>query len=89
MHLQAYQQGAVSVQPMVAFVSFYRGQAKAFETPPVAASEGTSNRLNTAPMRLHFSLEKLTPGEYDCQVTVLNPGGQKAAFWRAPVMVVQ
>ncbi len=32
---------------------------------------------------------KLPPGEYNCQVTVLDPTGQKAAFWSAPVMLVQ
>ena len=26
--------------------------------------------------------------DYICQVTVLNPRGQKAAFWQAPVMIV-
>ena len=29
------------------------------------------------------------PGEYDCQVTVLDPTDRKAAFWRAPVLLVQ
>jgi hypothetical protein len=33
-------------------------------------------------------LDYLSPGEYKCQVTVLDPGGQKAAFWQAPVMLV-
>ena len=33
--LQAYEHGAASTQPLVAFVSFYRGQTKAFETPPM------------------------------------------------------
>ena len=27
-------------------------------------------------------------GRYDCQVTVLDPSGQKVAFWRAPIVVV-
>jgi len=88
-YLQAYQQGAESAQPVVAFVTFYRGQTKAFETPPVMAVEALSNRLNTVPLKFRFPLDKLPPGEYNCQVTVLNPSGQKAAFWQAPVMLVQ
>ena len=87
-YLQAYQQGAESVQPIVAFVTFYRGQTKAFETPPVAATEGLNNRLKTVPIKFRFVLDSLPPGEYICQVTVLDPSGQKAAFWRAPVMLV-
>jgi hypothetical protein len=28
------------------------------------------------------------PGEYNYQVTVLNPTTQKAAFWQAPVVLI-
>ncbi len=88
-YLQAYQQGVDKALPMVAFVTFYNGQSKAFETAPVMASEGLTNRLNTTALKFRFPLDKLSPGEYMCQVTVLNPGAPKAAFWQAPVMVVQ
>jgi len=37
---------------------------------------------------VHDSLAGLEPGRYECQVTVLDPGGSKAAFWRAPIVVV-
>ena len=87
-YLQAYEPRATSVQPLVAFVTFYRGQAKAFETPPLPVTEGLNNRLKTVPLRFSLSLDKLPPGEYNCQVTVLDPTGQKAAFWQAPVMLV-
>jgi hypothetical protein len=40
------------------------------------------------PLRFTVPLNALTPGEYTCQVTVLNPTGQKAAFWRSTIMVV-
>ena len=35
-----------------------------------------------------MSLAKLPPGEYTCQVTVLDPNDQKAAFWQAPVLLI-
>jgi VWFA-related protein len=91
-YLQAYQQ-AVSTeapepaQPLAAFVTFYRGGVKAFETAPVAITERVANRLNTMPIKLNFPLTELATGEYNLQVTVLNPGGGKAAFWQTPVMV--
>jgi hypothetical protein len=88
-YMQAYQQGVEAAQPLVAFVTFYRGQSKAFETPPMMASESLKNRLNTMPVEFRFPLEKLPPGEYTCQVTVLNPADQKVAFWQSPVMVIQ
>jgi VWFA-related protein len=88
-YLQAYEPAATSVQPLVAFVTLYRGQSKVFETPPRSVTEGLSNRLKTMPLRFDISLEQLPPGAYNCQVTVLDPTGQKAAFWQAPIMLVQ
>jgi VWFA-related protein len=88
-YLQAYQRGASKEQPLVAFVTFYRGQTKAFETPPLGVTEALSNKLKTVPLKFDLLLSKLPPGKYDCQVTVLDPVGQKAAFWKAPVMLVQ
>ncbi len=88
-YLQAYQHGATPQQPLVAFVTFYRGQTKAFETPPLGITEELPNKLKTVPLKFDLSLSKLPPGKYDCQVTVLDPAGQKAAFWQAPVMLVQ
>ncbi len=87
-YLQAYEPTAASIQPLVAFISFYHGQTKAFETPPLSVTSGLNNRLKTVPLKFSVSLSKLPPGEYNCQVTILDPNGQKAAFWQAPVMVV-
>ena len=86
--LEAYERGAANTQPLVAFVTFYRGDVKAFETQPMAVTNGLNPRSKAVPLRLSIPLENLTPGPYECQVTVLEPGGQKAAFWRAPVVIV-
>jgi len=88
-YLQAYQPNAATAQPLVAFVTFYKGSVKAFETQPMQVSEGMANRLKTMPLKFTFPLNKMTPGRYDCQVTVLDPAGQKAAFWQAPVVLTQ
>ena len=87
-YLQAYEQGAEAVQPLVAYLSFYRGPTKAFETAPIQVSEGLNNRLKTMPLKFSLSLAKLTPGEYTCQVTVLSAAAKKAAFWQAAILVV-
>jgi len=87
-YLQAYERGATATQPLVAFVTFYRGQAKAFETPPLPVTEGLDAKSKAVPLRFSIPLGKLPAGEYNCQVTVLDPAGQKAAFWQAPVMLV-
>lgn len=87
-YLQAYEPAVATVQPLVAFVTFYRGQTKVFETPPLPVSEGLANKLKTVPLKFDLSLAKLLPGQYNCQVTVLDPTGQKAAFWQAPIMLI-
>ena len=48
-----------------------------------------ANRLKTVPLKFSLALNKLPPGRYDCQVTVLDPAGQKAAFWQAPIVLTQ
>jgi VWFA-related protein len=87
-YLQAYQQGVENTRPLVAFVTFYRGQVKAFETPLLMVSEALNNRLKTMSLKFDLLLSNLPPGAYNCQVTITDPLGQKATFWRAPVMLI-
>lgn len=86
--LQAYQRNVPAQQPLVAFVTFYRGATKAFETAPIAVTDGLDPKTHAVPLRFDLSLDKLQPGQYQCQVTVLDTTGQKAAFWQAPIMLV-
>jgi VWFA-related protein len=88
-YLQAYQPNTTAVQPVVAYVTFYRGKAKAFETQPLIVQHDTGTRLRTVPLKFSVALAKLPPGRYNCQVTVLDPTSQKANTWQAPVMLVQ
>lgn len=88
-YLQAYEGGAATTtKPLVAYVSFYKGATKAMETPPVKVTDGMDPKSHMLPIKLSFPLGKLKPGEYNCQVTVLDPATQKAAFWQAPVMMI-
>jgi len=87
-YLQAYEQNATAVQSLIAFVGFYNGQTKAFETRPLEVSSAWNNSVKTIPLLFSVSLNDITPGKYDCQVSVLDHTGQKVAFWRAPIAVV-
>jgi VWFA-related protein len=87
-YLQAYERGATETQPLVAFVTFYKGDVKAFETQPMQVTDGIDARSKAVPLRFSIPLQGIAPGRYDCQVTVLEPGGRKAAFWRAPVVLI-
>jgi len=79
---------AGSAAPLVAFVSLYRQQEKVLETPSIAAMPLPSSRLGVVPFSFNVSLGKLTPGRYECQVSVLDPAGHRVAFWVNPVMLV-
>jgi hypothetical protein len=85
---QAYQRAATTTQPMVAFVSFFRDGVKAFETQGLAVTEGLDPRSKAVSLRLSVPLASVPTGAYECQVTILDPTGQKAAFWRAPIVLV-
>lgn len=88
-YLQAYEQGVPQVRPLIAFVSLYREQKKAFETQPIEVTDVSNGRLQTLPLSFKVALNHLPPGAYQCQVTVLDPAGQKGAFWRAPVVLLR
>jgi VWFA-related protein len=89
-YFQAYKQTpSPGNPPLFAFVSLYRGGAKVYETAPTAIAPSTASRLGTMPLSFSLGVNGLAPGEYDCQVTILDPATQKASFWRAPIVLVQ
>lgn len=87
-YLQAYDRPAETTRPLVAFVSFYQGDVKVYESEPVAVVDGMHPRSKAVPIRLSVPLASLPPGRYDVQVTVIHPQEQKVAFWQAPIAVV-
>jgi VWFA-related protein len=88
-YLQAYRQAspAARYHPFIAFVSLFAGNKKVFGTSPAAFDPNASSRLGTTPLSFNFDVEHLAPGEYKCQVTVLDPATRKATFWRAPIKI--
>jgi hypothetical protein len=88
-YLQAYEPGATAAaQPLVAYVSFFQKGVHVMDAPPVKATQGPNRKSHMLPVMVTVPLSKLAPGEYDCEVTVLDPSGQKGAFWQAPVMII-
>ena len=88
-YLQAYERNTTPTQdPILAFATFYKDGVKAFETQPVAVTDGLFGRANAVPIRLSIPLQSLPVGRYDVQVTVLEPAGQQVAFWQAPIALV-
>jgi VWFA-related protein len=89
-YFQAYKQTPSPGNPsLFAFVTLYRGGTRVFETTPEAIAPSTASRLGTMPLSFGLGVNGLAPGEYDCQITILDPATQKANYWRAPIVLVQ
>jgi len=73
--------------PLFAFVTLYQGGKKVFETPPKSIIPSATSRLGTMPLTFVLGVDSLPRGEYDCQVTIIDPSTQKAGFWHAPILL--
>ena len=80
---------AADTQPFFAFVTLYQGGKKLYETPPQSVVPSATSRLGTMGLNFDLGVDNLPRGSYDCQVTVIDPSTQKAAFWRASILLVQ
>jgi hypothetical protein len=87
-YLEAYQQYAETMQPLIAFATFYRDGAKVYETQAVTVTDGVQRTSKAIPVRMSISLRDLSPGRYDWQVTIIDPTGRRAAFSQLPVAIV-
>jgi VWFA-related protein len=72
-----------------AFVSLYQNQKLAYESAPVAVKVKAGTRLGVIPVNFQIGLASLDPGKYRCEVTVLDAGGQRAAFWQGPFLLLK
>jgi hypothetical protein len=90
-YLQAYERDATATAtPLIAYVAFFRGDTKVFETMPYIVDQGMKVQTHgvPVPIKLTVPLESLPSGDAVFQVTVLDPTTQKAAFWQAAVKIV-
>jgi VWFA-related protein len=73
--------------PLAGWVAFYRDGRLVFETAVHGIDGGVASGRGEVSIRLTVPLTSLAPGDYDCQVTVLDPAGNRATFWRAIVTI--
>ena len=84
----ATQPATTPAAPVVAYVTFLNDQDKVFESQPIIVTPIPDSRLGTTPLSFSIPLNSVPTGEYKCQVTVLDPTGQKSTFWQAPIKIV-
>ena len=86
--LEAYQRAPETRdRPLIAFVSLYRDSSTILQSLPLIAKSGADARPWAVPLSVRIPLRDLSIGPYQCQVSVLDPTGQKVAFWRAPLFI--
>jgi VWFA-related protein len=78
-----------ATQALMAFVTLYSNGEEAMKTQPIAVAPNSATRLGVTPLNFNLSAADLKPGQYECQVTVLDPATSKAAFWRAPIVIAR
>jgi VWFA-related protein len=86
-YLQGYEQAPAPMRPLVAYVTLFKDNAKVFESNPVAVTPATGGTVSPVPLAFSVALNSLSPGEYLCEVSVLDPTTQKATFWQAPIQL--
>ena len=55
----------------------------------MAVTPQPNTRLGTTPLRFTVGLNKLEPGEYQCEVSVLDPRGERATFWQGRMRITR
>lgn len=71
-----------------ASLSVYSANKKVSETPSVRATRLDAQRQSALPVWFELPLEKMGPGQYECQVTLIDEFGRKFAFPRASFAIV-
>jgi len=87
-YLEGYEQYSATSRPLVVFAALYRDGIKVYEAQPVRAAHQLDRTSKAVPIQFSFPITGVPAGRYDCQITVIEPEGQKAAFWQAPIAVV-
>jgi hypothetical protein len=77
--LQAYERGATTIEPLLAFVALYRGDVKALETPPLPVTDGLDPRSKAVPMKFNISLDALSPAATTCSRSSTRRGRSRSA----------
>jgi len=68
-------------------VAFFRGGAKAFESPLVDLTELNARDRKAGVFQLDLPLDSLKPGFYTCQVNVIDDAGGHFLFPRLALLI--
>jgi VWFA-related protein len=73
---------------VTATLTLFRGRQKAFEAEALHFRQPAPRRAFVVPVQFQVPLSELKPGRYTCQVSLIDELGQKFAFARAPMVLL-
>ncbi len=88
-YFEVYDPGTIASPSVSAELMMFRGKSKAFESAPVRVTKPKSGRPNTLAFEFQMPLANIPPGQYTCQVSVIDEQARKFGFARAPLVVLQ
>ncbi|HTW63211.1 MAG TPA: VWA domain-containing protein [Bryobacteraceae bacterium] len=88
-YFEVYDPGTAASPSVSAELTMFRGKSKAFESAPVHVTKPKSGRANTVALEFELPLANIPPGQYTCQVSVIDEQARKFGYARAPLVVLQ
>jgi len=87
---EVYEPGVTSDQgiDIEASVSLFNRKGKALESEPVVLDTKADAKTSSVPVQLRVPLANLPPGNYLCQVSVVDKASGKFAFHRTPMVIL-
>ncbi len=87
-NLPANMPSNVHLAGVTADLALYQEGQKVMETQPVRANRPDAKREGTVPLNLSAQTAGLKPGDYVCQVNVIDEFGRKFAFPRTSLVIL-
>ena len=88
-YFEVYDPGSENSPSVTAELMMFRGKSKAFESAPIRVTKPKQGRQNTLTFQFEIPLANVSPGQYTCQVSVIDEQGRKFGYARSPVIVMQ
>jgi VWFA-related protein len=88
-YFEVYDPAGDKTPSVAADLSMFRGKAKVFESEPVHATQTIASRPGAVAFQFQMPLTSVKPGEYVCQLNVIDEQARTFAFARAPLVVTR
>jgi VWFA-related protein len=88
-YFEVYDPGLEASPSVTAELMMFRGKSKAFESAPLRVTKARSGRPNTLAFEFQMPLANIPPGQYTCQVSVIDEHARKFGYARSPLVVMQ